>query len=162
MLTPKKVAKLWILWKTQDSRAPSLWITSSARLLTEGASARIGGVPEGCPEGSPHLENTLSDGRSIFAARAAPVASRSFPHVDSRAGGIVVPYPQERTAEGVAESPEAVRYTHYLAFRLHRTPHLPGGYPQMWKTLWTSRQNRRSQGFGTFRCGEGATHGYGH
>jgi hypothetical protein len=33
---------LWIVWKTQDSCGPRLWITSMARLLSRAPSARIG------------------------------------------------------------------------------------------------------------------------
>jgi hypothetical protein len=58
----KKLMKLWKLWKTQDSCAPSLWITLLGGLLPEGGSARIGDVPGGGSTDSPHLENTLSDG----------------------------------------------------------------------------------------------------
>jgi hypothetical protein len=58
----KIVEKLWILWKTQDSKGSRLWITPSGRLLPHGASGRIGralGVPT---TGIPHLENTLLEG----------------------------------------------------------------------------------------------------
>jgi hypothetical protein len=58
----KKLQKLWILWKTQDSRALGLWITRSGRLLPPGGSVRIGDARGGHLRRSPHLENTLSDG----------------------------------------------------------------------------------------------------
>jgi hypothetical protein len=90
-----------------------------------------------------HLENALLDGSSSGAAQVAPVASRSFPQYDSCAGGIVVPYPQERAAEGDPESAIGVRYTSYLAFRLHRPLGASGSCPQMWKTVWTTEKKRR-------------------
>jgi hypothetical protein len=138
----KNLVKLWILWKTQDSRAPTLWITGSARLLPRRPSGRIGDAPGGHTKCSPHLENTLSDGRSRGAVKGAPVASRSFPQHDSCAGGLVVPYPQERLAEGLPESATGVRYTRYLAFRLHRTLLAPWRYPQMWKVMWITERKR--------------------
>jgi hypothetical protein len=91
----------------------------------------------------PHLENTLLEGCRHDLRRSAPVASRSFPQWSSRAGGILVPYPQEHVAEGPAESFRVVRYTHYLAFRLHRGQHRRPCYQQMWKTLWITLHTRR-------------------
>lgn len=43
----KKVVKLWILWKTQDTNVWMLWITPVRSLLRHGASARIGAVVRG-------------------------------------------------------------------------------------------------------------------
>jgi hypothetical protein len=100
----KKVAKLWTVWKTQDSRRSRLWITSRAGLLALGGSVRIGATRRGSESLSPHLENDLSSTRYRTLPRSAPVARMGFPQTVRRAGGVVVPFPQRTIAKGAAES----------------------------------------------------------
>jgi hypothetical protein len=93
---PKKVQKLWILWKTQDSRRRGLWITRSCRLLALEPSDRIGHAPKSHGAGYFDLENALSDGRAPAIHRHAPAAPMEFSTATPSVGGIVVPYPQRK------------------------------------------------------------------
>jgi hypothetical protein len=137
--SPKKVRKLWILWKTQDSRRRRLWITLSPRLLALPPSARIGPAPKTREIGHFDLENALSEGRAPPICRTASAASVSFPQRLHAPGASLSLIHNESHPERV----RGVRYTRYLAFRLHRRHAHHLHFPQMWKGVWISPGNLR-------------------
>lgn len=98
----KKVRKLWIVWKTHDSRLWRLWITSVLALLEQRPSGRIGAVLRKRSISLSDLENALIAG--LYMERGGPRPNRCpvFPQPlpSTRTTQIVLSTETSRVAAG--------------------------------------------------------------
>lgn len=98
-------AKLWILWKTQDSRVLLLWITGRGRLSDPRSSDRIGSAPSGVAVARITLKTARRTHDRRIVPLEPPCATRVFHTLSGDFGGIVVHYPQNRPMDGFWEAP---------------------------------------------------------
>jgi hypothetical protein len=139
-------AKLWILWKTQDSRAPHLWITARDRLLDHRPSDRIGSVPSGAAGARITLKTARRTADRRIASSEPPCATRVFHTLSGDFGGIVVHYPQNRPVDGFREASGKARKDalHALPSVLAPPGDMPGGeFSTDVERPVDDRQNRR-------------------
>lgn len=78
-----------------------LWITALARLLATIRSARIGPAARDASSAFCTFKTPVQTAARRLVAPDAPVPRRSYPQRSGCGEGIVVPYPQNRSVEGL-------------------------------------------------------------